>query len=82
MDALRYLVAGVDRGRTALLWEDEADEETEPSPKEQKRYDSQDGYPTPPPRTREERLPAGHSKIDCKDDWMDTDNEELWEDLS
>jgi len=80
MDALRYLVAGVDRGRTALLWEDEADEETEPSrDSEQKRY-----APAPPrkPRPREDRLPAGHSRADCDKPWLDRDNEAIWENQS
>lgn len=80
MDALRYLVAGVDRGRTALLWEDEADDETEPSPDEaQKRYAPATARKS---RTREERLPDGHSMIDSDKDWMHRDNEALWEDLS
>ena len=77
MDALRYLVAGVDRGRTALLAEsDDAVDQTPGTAEPQKRYAPVED---PPPRPREERVPAGEEREG--QEWLDPENPAIWSEM-
>ena len=76
MDALRYLVAGVDRGRTALLWEDKADEQTEESSATQQTQNRDALATGTPDSPRSEPSPGDRPD---QEDWLSADNEELWE---
>ena len=78
MDALRYLVAGVDRGRAAIAEPDGQAEPGTPAEQPQVRYgDAKD----PQPRPRDERLPEGDPHSDTDEPWMSPMNEAIWNDV-
>ena len=88
MDALRYLVAGVDRGRTALLWEDDVPHPQPPAPSRLKPQDPgegagvdgmQDQYQSPTGPRESERSGRGRDEDDEGEEWLHPDNEEIWE---